>query len=206
MSTKTKREIVCPNCSKSQKLNMYTGVNNIQDPLFKRRILGEDFFDFRCKNCGYMAQMLYPTIFVDSKKAFVVALLPLLKQEEFNIPSKIDNFTKRKVKTLPELKEKIMIFDSDLNDVAIEMVKNNFMGIFTNKYNTLNMQIYFSHIDLKDNIVFAIFLNGDELPVYENVQIMVYKQSLEVLKSISYEDETEFLRIDRETVKRITSN
>ncbi|MFI3205681.1 MAG: CpXC domain-containing protein [Clostridia bacterium] len=204
MSNKSKREIICPNCAQGQKVTLYTGINNIQNPELKDRILKEDIFDFKCKGCGYKAQLVYPLIFIDSRNSYVIAFCPVQTEEELETDEKISSFTKRKVKNIAELKEKIMIFDNHLNDLAIEMVKNSFVGIFRNKYQNTDIQMYFSHVDTREDLTFAIFVGDEKRAVYEKVNFMVYKQSAEVLRSIAYQEKDEFLRVDTATVKILT--
>ena len=60
MSTEIKKDIVCPACGQTQKLEMYTSVNAEENPELRRDILRESVFDWECRHCGYPAQMAYP--------------------------------------------------------------------------------------------------------------------------------------------------
>ena len=57
MSTEIKKDIVCPACGQTQKLEMYTSVNAEENPELRRDILRESIFDWECRHCGYTAQM-----------------------------------------------------------------------------------------------------------------------------------------------------
>ncbi len=206
MSTQIKREIICPKCAKEQRMIMVTGINNIQSPQYKEKILKESFFDFRCKGCSYISQMVYPLVYMDSRKSYMIALTPTAENEEgVETNPKIKELLKRKVKTIAELKEKILILDEGLNDVAVEMVKNSFFGIIKNTYKVENLKMYFSHINEDGNMEFAIFTDEDKQAKYYSTKIMVYKQSVEVLRSINYnyKEEDDFLKVDLMFVRQL---
>ena len=46
MSTKIQKDIVCPACGQTQKLEMYTSVNAEENPELRRDILRESMFDW----------------------------------------------------------------------------------------------------------------------------------------------------------------
>lgn len=48
MSTKIQKDIVCPACGQTQKLEMYTSVNAEENPELRRDILRESMFDWEC--------------------------------------------------------------------------------------------------------------------------------------------------------------
>ena len=76
MSTKIQKDIVCPACGQTQKLEMYTSVNAEENPELRRDILRESMFDWECLHCGYTAQMAYPMIYHDPMNAFMICLRP----------------------------------------------------------------------------------------------------------------------------------
>lgn len=76
MSTKIQKDIVCPACGQTQKLEMYTSVNAEENPELRRDILRESMFDWECRHCGYTAQMAYPMIYHDPMNAFMICLRP----------------------------------------------------------------------------------------------------------------------------------
>ena len=131
MSTAITKDIVCPNCGQTQKLELYTSVNAQENPELRRDILRESIFDWECRHCGYTAQMAYPTIYHDPELGFMVCLRPsgaVSKPE--TIPA-VKELIKRSVKNPQELKEKILIFEAGLDDAAIELVKNKIGVDFT---------------------------------------------------------------------------
>lgn len=196
MSTQITKEIVCPKCSQSERIDMITGINNTQNPEFKEKILSETLFDWRCKKCGYGAQMVYPLVFHDPKKGYIVALTPTAgKSKSIEPTSELADITKRRVKSLAELKEKIMIFDSDLDDIAVELVKNALCTIIRKSYKSNKIKAYFSRICPDKSLEFAIFLGGKKEAVYHATKPEVYNQSAEVLRSLNFTEPNDFMRV-----------
>lgn len=124
MSTKIQKDIVCPACGQTQKLEMYTSVNAEENPELRRDILRESMFDWECLHCGYTAQMAYPMIYHDPMNAFMICLRPSGAVSGAEPIPAVRALKKRSVKNPQELKEKILIFEAGLDDAAVELVKN----------------------------------------------------------------------------------
>ena len=124
MSTEIKKDIVCPACGQTQKLEMYTSVNAEENPELRRDILRESIFDWECRHCGYTAQMAYPMIYHDPAHGFMVCLRPSGAVSKAEPIPAVRGLIKRSVKNPQELKEKILIFEAGLDDAAVELVKN----------------------------------------------------------------------------------
>ena len=95
----------------------------------------------------------------------------------------VQSFTKRRVKNLAELKEKILILDAGFDDVAVELVKNALCTIIQRTYRVERLHAYFSRIN-GEEMEFAIFLPRKPEPVYHSTKLEVYRQSQEVLRSL----------------------
>ena len=112
------------------------------------------------------------------------------------------SFTKRSVKNLAELKEKILIFDAGYDDTAVELVKNALCGIIRNTYKVSRVHAYFSRVD-NGEMEFAIFLPQTNEPVYHSTKLDVYKQSQEVLRALDFVDPAGFVRVDARLARKI---
>ena len=106
MSTKIQKDIVCPACGQTQKLEMYTSVNAEENPELRRDILRESMFDWECLHCGYTAQMAYPMIYHDPMNAFMICLRPSGAVSGAEPIPAVRALKKRSVKNPQELKEK----------------------------------------------------------------------------------------------------
>ncbi len=100
------------------------------------------------------------------------------------------------------MKEKILIFDGKLDDVAVELVKNALCTIIKRSYNNTRLHAYFSRME-DEKLEFAIYLPRQPEPVYHSTRIEVYAQSQEVLRTLNYSDPEDFSVVDAKLAKRI---
>lgn len=202
MSTEIVKDIVCPQCGESQKYKLYASVNAKEHPDLKQSILEETLFDWRCRRCNYFAAMAYPFVYIDNEAGFVVCVAPGGSGSTVEATPQIRTYVKRRVKNLAELKEKILIFDSKLDDVAVELVKNALCTIIKRSYNNTRLHAYFSRME-DEKLEFAIYLPRQPEPVYHSTRIEVYAQSQEVLRTLNYSDPEDFSVVDARLAKRI---
>lgn len=201
MSTAITKDIVCPECGQTQKLELYTSINAKENPELRRDILRESVFDWECRHCGYTAQMAYPTIYHDPELGFMVCLRPsgaVSKPE--TIPA-VKELIKRSVKNPQELKEKILIFEAGLDDAAIELVKNAIVSVIRKSFDG-NVHAYFCSAT-EEELKFAIFVKGRQNPVYQKTQMAVYRQSQEVLRTLDYKDPDDFAVVNSKLAQRL---
>lgn len=184
MSTGITKDIVCPSCGQTQKLELYTSINAKENPELRRDILRESVFDWECRHCGYTAQMAYPTIYHDPDKGFMVCLRPSGAVSKPETVPAVKKLIKRSVKNPQELKEKILIFEAGLDDAAVELVKNAIVTVIKKSFDG-NVHAYFSSVQ-DETIKFALFIKGRQEPVYQTTQMAVYRQSQEVLRALDY--------------------
>lgn len=202
MSTEIMKELVCPQCGVSQKYRMYTSINAKENPELKKKALEETIFDWRCQRCGYFAAMAYPFLYLDPEAQYAICVTPGGRGAAVEPTEQVKDFVKRRVKNLAELKEKILIFDTGLDDVAVEVVKNALCTIIKNKYNANRVHAYFSRATGND-LEFAIFVPGQPDPVYHSTRMEVYLQSQEVLRTLDFVDPPGFAVIDARLARRI---
>lgn len=204
MSTEITKEIVCPQCGESCKITLTPGINVADNPEYKEKILNETLFDWTCPRCHYGAQMAYPLVYHDPKEGYMIALFRLgAKGNKVQAPPAINGIVKRRVKNLAELKEKILIFDNGLDDVAVELVKNALSEIIRRSYKTNKLKIYFSRVCEDGGLEFAIFMQGRKDAVYHATKAEVYSQSAEVLRSLNFAEAEGFMRVGPTLASRL---
>lgn len=202
MSTEITKDIICPQCGESQKYKLFASINAKENPELKRQILDETLFDWRCRRCNYFAAMAYPFLYTDPDQNYVVCVVPAGSESAVEPTEAVKDYTKRRVKNLAELKEKILIFDSGYDDIAIELVKNALCGIIKNSYKVSRVHAYFSRVN-NGEMEFAIFLPRKDEPVYHSTKMDVYKQSQEVLRALDFVDPSGFVIADAKLAKKI---
>ena len=190
MSTKIQKDIVCPACGQTQKLEMYTSVNAEENPELRRDILRESMFDWECLHCGYTAQMAYPMIYHAPMNAFMICLRPSGAVSGAEPIPAVRALKKRSVKNPQELKEKILIFAAGLDDAAVELVKNAIVTVVRKNLDG-NVHAYFCAAT-EEELRFALFVKGRQEPVYQTTKMAVYRQSQEVLRTLDYKSPDDF--------------
>lgn len=201
MSTQIKKDIVCPACGQTQKLEMYTSVNAEENPELRRDILRESVFDWECRHCGYTAQMAYPMIYHDPAHGFMICLRPSGAVSKAEPIPAVKSLVKRSVKNPQELKEKILIFEAGLDDVAVELVKNAIVTVIRKSFEG-NVHAYFCAAT-ENELRFALFVKGRQEPVYQTTQMAVYRQSQEVLRALDYKVPEDFAIVNSKLAQRL---
>ncbi len=202
MSTEIVKDIICPQCGESQKYRLYTGINAQEHPELKQSILDETLFDWRCQRCSYFAAMAYPFFYLDDQAGYAICVAPGGSGSAVEPTGPLAHYVKRRVKNLAELKEKILIFDSGLDDAAVELMKNALCTILRRGYDNARLHAYFSQAE-GEKMDFAIFIPRQLEPVYHSTRVEVYSQSQEVLRTLDYVDPEGFATVDARLAKQI---
>ena len=162
----------------------------------------ETLFDWRCKRCNYFAAMAYAFLYTDPQAGLVVCVAPAGEAADAQPTPEVASYTKRTVKNLAELKEKILIADAGFDDVAMELVKSALCSIMKRTYRVNRVHAYFSRVN-GEELEFAVFLPRKREPVYHSTKADVYGQSQEVLRSLDYVDPQGFSRVDAKLAAKI---
>ena len=211
MSTQTSKDVGCPHCGAAVKTEMWPGINAQDSPDLRGRLLDETLFDWTCPECGYRARLLYPCLYHDRDRKFMVYLAPSGNSRELDSVdisgkfSKLSSVKKRVVTTMPGLKEKILIFESGLSDYAVELVKFALADVMNEKYGKRAENCYFCCADeAEDKIGFSFLFEGESEPVRRSTRLDAYEKSLEIVKSSEIPDQDPgFLTVDSGTARRI---
>ena len=202
MSTEISKDIICPQCGESQKYRLFASINAKENPELKRRVLDETLFDWRCTRCNYFAAMAYSLLYTDPDAGYIICVTPAGEGSVTEPTQEIQDFTKRSVRNLAELKEKILIFDAGFDDMAVELVKNALCTIIRKTYQVDRVHGYFSRVN-NGEMEFAIFLPRKYEPVYHSTKLEVYRQSQEVLRSLDFVDPQGFAKVDSRLARKI---
>ena len=132
----------------------------------------------------------------------MVAVTPAGESRTAEPTQEVQSYTKRTVKNLAELKEKILIFDAGFDDVAIELVKNALCTIIAKTYQVNRVHAYFSRIN-EEEMEFAVFLPRKQEPVYHSTKLDVYRQSQEVLRSLDFVDPQGFVTVNAKLARQL---
>lgn len=202
----------CPQCGRIHDYPVYEGVDVSKEPQFRAKVMDASIFDFVCPHCGSVNGVLYPFLYHDPTRRFMVQLVdhtvtgdPFV--EVFNTDSETDQalrqvvqdmksrYRLRTVTTPNELMEKIAVFEADLDDHVLEIMKYGIIA--SDEKNTID-HLWFAPTD--SGPVFLAEENGEftrSIPLDEKVYNMISDSS-------SFESDPE-TRIDEAWAKRQVS-
>lgn len=209
MSTKITKEIICPSCGKSDSIGMFQSIRSDDEEL-RKKIMDETLFDWNCTHCGCSAEFVYPCLYHDISHYLMVYLVP--EKEEKSLKDvkvasefpQLSELSKRTVTTLQQMKEKILIFESGLDDVAIEVVKAGMKAAAEKKYQKPVEKGLFCFSDPKDQrIGFQFFLKGQEEPLKRAVSMNTYKTALHIVSSCYESTKDDFIQVDNHLAEKI---
>lgn len=208
MSNVISKEVMCPKCSHSTAAHLYISINATNDPQFKEDLLSGRLFDFRCANCGYEGRYTYPLLYNDMKKRFMVYLIPQIDRFQLEDRSLEDDYrnlkgiTKRLAADFNSLKEKIFIFESGLDDMAVELTKYAISEMVAKKHNLGRVsEGYLTMYNRETNTIgFTFFVGEDNEPFVQSARLEIYRKSLRIVEAICGNDKklSGFIKIDRE--------
>lgn len=213
MSQKVTKRIVCPKCNETTEVSVYTSINAIQDPKLREEALDERLFKWQCASCGHEARLTYPVLYNDMKNRFMVYLIPKIDrfqladrelEAEFN---NLKSINKRLVPNFNAFKEKVFIFESGLDDMAVEMTK---LAVSEAVAEKLKMECidegYLSLYDRETNTIgFTFFVGEEKEPYVQSARLEIYGKSVSIVKEFAVKDKKlkGFIKIDREWAENV---
>ena len=137
MSINNKQSVKCPKCGQMSDMTVWTSITVSDSPDLKRDLLHGNVNIFRCPSCSQAALMPSPMLYHDEEKKLMISFSPCTDEKEAERLydevmkasslsgelDKLDGYNLRFITDFNELLEKILIFDSSLNDKAVEVIK-----------------------------------------------------------------------------------
>lgn len=161
MSKVHKEEIICPNCQAKGEFDLWESMNVDLDPGLREKIFNDEAFIYTCPECGHRTGIPYGTLYHDMTHHFML-FFDFFKDDDYkyepvdipNLPNN-DNYIYRHVTGLWRLKEKILILEKGLNDVAIERMKYFMKHVLNPEMAEKGYELYFGDVDYDDKEVSA---------------------------------------------------
>ena len=210
---KTIKAVACLKCSDLGKAEIYTNVNVTNEPEFRDRVLEGELFAWTCPSCGYQARLNYPILYNDMKNRFMVYLIPkidrfqLWDKELEQKYSNLRNISKRVVPDFNSFKEKIFIFESRLDDMAVELSKVAISQTVSKRLgNVAVSEGYLSMYDRESNTMGFTYFTGEErTPYVQTARLEIYGKSKEIIDSLAGKDRKlkGFVKVDHEWAENI---
>jgi hypothetical protein len=175
VSQAIQEQVECPSCRASSPFTVWRSLNVTLDPDKKQPLLDGELFLFTCPSCSEKTRIIYPILYHDMQHKLMIWLVPTDESGEtheppdegFNVAKFAElGYRLRAARSANELVEKVLIFEAQLDDVAVEITKLAIATQMTPDQRPPEMDIRFS--DLSDDpqdptrqrLLFAIITPG----------------------------------------------
>ena len=126
MSLSEEQPITCPGCNATSVARIHRSVNVTMEPALKEQLLTGRLFGFACPSCGRVSRVVHPElVYHDVRRGLLIQMDALgkfdagaLRQLESSLPP-----STRVVHDSNALLEKVKVFDAELDDRVIEVLK-----------------------------------------------------------------------------------
>lgn len=127
-------QLQCPVCQHTSERNIPLYINTQLHPHFVQALLTNQLYLFECPSCGAKRQIEVQMVYHDPIDQTLILVLPGIGRD-FGKPEtylkrilpdatlNLDDYRLRIVPNMASLIEKIQIFDAELNDKVVEIVK-----------------------------------------------------------------------------------
>ncbi len=210
---KVNKAIVCPICSNMSKAQIYTSVNVTVNRAMRDKVASGELFEWRCPECGHKAMLTYPVLYNDMKNRFMIYLIPkidrfqLCDNELEEKYSNLRNISKRIVPDFNSFKEKIFLFETGLDDMAVELTKLAISQTVSKKLGGAEVsEGYLSMYDRETNTMgFTYFVGSERKPYVQTARLEIYSKSKDIINRFALKDKKlkGFIKIDREWAENI---
>lgn len=208
MSNVISKDVTCPSCSKNTSAHIYTSINATNDPRFRDDLLSGKLLEFTCPYCGHQGRYTYPLLYNDMKRRFMVYLIPDIDRFQLEDRSLEDDYRnlkgirKRITADFNDMKEKIFIFESGLDDMAVELTKYAISAMVAKKHDLSRVsEGYLTLYNRETNTIgFTFFLGEKNEPYVQSARLEIYRKSLKIVDAVCANDKklSGFIKIDRE--------
>ncbi len=135
----------CEQCGKVHQKAVYDGVDISREPQYRAKVMDASIFDFVCPSCGTVNGVIYPFLYHDPSRRFMVQLVDsgmkgdpfvdvfqgddaedtAMRQVSEDMKSR---YRMRTVRTPNDLMEKIAVFEAGYDDRIVELMKAGFLS------------------------------------------------------------------------------
>ena len=197
MTKISNQSFICPKCQHEGEFRMYETVNVTLDKSLRDRVFSDDLFKWTCPECGETFTIVYQFLYHDMDHGFMIHFSPSdcerINEMEHELLSKYPGMRRSKYRTtnaLIRLKEKILIFEAGLDDVAVELAKV-FIKVDDNSKLPDRCSLVFQDLisskkdPKKDMLIFKAFENHEPL---KGMLIITREQYDQYLTIAQHED------------------
>lgn len=169
MSRERRKTITCPKCGKESNYIIWDSLNGDLNPDAKRRLIEGTLFDYNCPHCGHQGNVDYEILYHDMTHHVMVyyvhedsveKTLGMFSNVEEKMGISMTGYRKRIVTNQNALREKAIIFENELDDRIIELIKLFYLANAQKQFPDANITEAFFWMD---HGKYNLQLIGDQL-------------------------------------------
>jgi DNA-directed RNA polymerase subunit RPC12/RpoP len=157
MSVSKVKTITCPKCGGTGDFTVYNSVNTKEDPELAEKLKDMTLFEYKCPHCGALVFVDYGLLYHNVEKGVMIyyvrndadaeKAVDLFRGKENAAAEELKGrYIYRVVRSYRQLKEKIMIFDENMDDRVMELAKLLYLTKFQVEYPDLVPEIKESYV------------------------------------------------------------
>lgn len=217
MSEKVEKYVTCPKCEQQVMTEIVCSLNTENDKDARSLIFDEKIFRWKCKKCGFQTKLFHPVLYSDIKNKFMVYYIPKIERKQISDErlelefSDLSYVKKRVVASVNSMKEKIVLFEKNIDDLTLELTKSAVSEVVAKSTSRTVHSGYFMSMD-EDKLTFQYFVGSDRRSYIQTISKEVFHRSSEIVKKyFSRENQKPgFLNINdvwaKEALKKYKSN
>ncbi|MCB1190054.1 MAG: CpXC domain-containing protein [Leptospiraceae bacterium] len=210
MSSKRLVEVVCSKCGEQSEFMYWDSINVTVDPELRIEFFNHKINHFDCSHCGNKGLVFEDFIYHDMDSRFIISLLSSdnkdylekskqslsesisIMQETVNMDGFTTEYKFRIVFNLNQLTEKVNIFESNLDDKIIEILKLFIFRDFVDSKEEIIPEIFFVDILETNEIEFIVLTGGEgnygvtlKLDTYKNIENQIHNGAFTKLYALN---------------------
>lgn len=123
MDKKVEVDLLCPSCHHAQHLALTQSVDLDKEPNMQYAILTDSLFAHTCTDCQATFTVEHELLVVHREAGYAILVAPDWKEGPIAAPKDLHGLKLRLVKNTFELKDKVLCFESLLDDRTLELCK-----------------------------------------------------------------------------------
>ena len=212
MSRIVDKKIPCPRCHAEVPFTFYEVINTEENPELKEKVMDGSVFDLDCPLCHRSSRIGYPLLYHDPLHSAmfmmtedrtgepILALVDFLRNSGF-LPDD-PHLMLRGVHQPPELSEKVLIADEELDDRVVEILKSMISAAWRTAHQNNEPDLVVLDV-VDDELTFIILDSPDGMPELQPFFMDAYDAALKTYKPFFPADPADNLFVDADWVRKL---